>query len=177
LRKPRLPLFGRLVEASPTSGRRGPAAAELFALVHGGRAQAPAAAAFSALVVGDLQRVDVQVGIVAPAGRFEHGVVRVVDGQVALRMERLRLAADVRVRAVDAAHLVPRAPLAAAGRRPFRLRLERFHLHAERRPQVASRIRRQVFRVQVLLHLLATHERKRREKYRFKYGTRHVLRV
>jgi len=112
LRKPRLPLFGRLVEASPAPGRRGPAP-ELFALVHGRRAQASATAAvfattaataFSTLaVVGTLQRVHVQIGIVPgppgmAGGGFEHGVVQVVGGgAVALRMEWLRLAADVRV--------------------------------------------------------------------------------
>lgn len=159
LRKPRLPLFGRLVEAAPTAGGRGPAS-ELFALVHRWRAQAAGLAALGRALQ---QRVHVQVGVVnAGDGRvatdvLEHGVVQVVGrGQVALRVERLRLAADVRVRAVDAAHLIARTPLAAARRRAVRLRLERPHLDAEWRPQVACRIRRQMFSIQVFLHLLRT---------------------
>lgn len=166
MREPRFAPFGRLVETAATAGRRGPAA-ELFALVHRRRAQAPGR---TSLAVGGLQWVHVQVGVVdatavtAPVpgqrpghgGRFEHGVV--CRRQVTLRMERLRLAADVRVRAVDAAHLVARTPLATAtgGRRRAVLRLERPHLHAERRRprRLAGRIRREVFRIQILLHLL-----------------------
>jgi len=68
-------------------------------------------------------------------------------------MERLRLAADVRVRTVNAAHLVAGTPLTAARRRSVGL-LERSHLHAEWRSQIAGRVRCQVFRVQVLLDLL-----------------------
>lgn len=103
LREPRLALFGRLVEAAPTSGRRGPAA-ELLALVHGRRSQAPGRPALAA--VRALQRVHVQVRVVARApaaatsaaaaaaadrmsGWLEHGVVQVLGGQVALRVERL----------------------------------------------------------------------------------------
>lgn len=114
MREPRLPLFRRLVKASPAS--RGPVSAELLALVHRRRSQAPGRPALAA--VGALQRVHVQVRVVARTAAadraatdrmsdvLEHRVVQVVGGQVALRVERLRLAADVRVRAVHAAHLV-----------------------------------------------------------------------
>lgn len=114
LRKPRLPLFGRLVEAASTPGGRAPAS-ELLALVHRRRAQAAGRAALGRALQ---QRVHVQVGVVGagpgPGGGgrvaadvLKHGVVQVVSrGQVTLRMKRLRLAADVRVRAVDAAHLI-----------------------------------------------------------------------
>lgn len=182
MREPRLALLDRLVETAPTAGSRRRCrsrsrrlrrpAAELFALVRGRRAQTPGRAALAARTV---QRVHVQIGVVdaAVAGsgavcrrrpdgdRFEHGVVG--GRQVALRVERLRLAADVRVGAVDAAHFVARTPLAAAAvagtaarlAAAVRFRFERLHFDAERRSrQVAGRVRRQVFRVQVLLHLL-----------------------
>jgi len=103
LRKSRLPLFGRFVEASATADCRGPAR-KLFALVHRRRAQAPGRATFA---TGALQGVDVQVGVVAATAlaggrgagaagrdvttsRLENGVVEVVGcRQVALGMERL----------------------------------------------------------------------------------------
>lgn len=185
LREPRLALLGRLVETPPTAGsrrrcrsrsrrRRRRPAAELFALVRGRRAQAPSSAALAA-AVGTVQRVHVQIGVVdaAVAGsgavcrrrpdgnRLEHGVVG--RCQIALRVKRLRLAADIRVGTVDAAHFVARTPLAAvavagiAARlgAAVRFRFERLHFDAKRRSrQVAGRVWRQVFRVQVLLHLL-----------------------
>jgi len=113
LRKSRLPLFGRFVEASTTADCRSPAR-ELFALVHRRRAQAPGRAAFATpFATGALQGVDIQVGRVVDAtatltvggettgrdvtaGRLENGVVQIVGcSQVTLRMERLRLAADI----------------------------------------------------------------------------------
>jgi len=161
LRKSCLSLFGRLVETSATADCRS-SARELFALVHRRRAQAPGRAPLATFTTGTLQGVYVQVGVVDAnsaaaavtaltgggdatgrdvADLLENSVVQVIGCQVALRMERLRLAADVRVRAVDAAHLVARTPLPATRRRPIGL-LERSHLHAERRPQVTGRVRR-----------------------------------
>jgi len=98
LRKSRLPLFGRFVEASATTDCRSPAR-ELLALVHRRRAQAPGWAPFATFATGALQGVDIQVGVVDAtaltggdgatgrdvSGWLENGVVKVVGcGQVTL---------------------------------------------------------------------------------------------
>lgn len=62
--KPGFSLFDRFVEASPASRRGGPAT-ELFAFVHGRRAQAPTTFdATGAFPVWTFQWVDIQIGVV-----------------------------------------------------------------------------------------------------------------